>query len=147
MKKEKTKSPSKAVQREDDCWINVHSDNEMMKYGVYRAGEYLGRDESVWKRTPHERRILKNITKPRKIYPFNTKPHKIIPVRGKLIIMLNKNKKFSKPTYSIECWQHEIPDLLMKYYRTDKNKKVISLVNKYSFLGRTYSPNELPFWN
>ena len=135
------KKANKTIQKEEDRFINIHSDFECAKYGVYRAGAYTGRDESVWKRTKNERRILRNIKKVKHLSHFPFVAIQRIPVRGKLIIYLNKNKKFPKTTISIECWQHEISEILCKYVHKSE-----SLVMKYSFNNRTYGPNERPFW-
>lgn len=136
------KTIKKSIKKEEDRWINVHSDNECAKYGVYRAKAYEGRDESVWKRSKNERRILKNLPRIKDTSHFPFVGVKHIPVRGKLIIYLYKNKKFSKTVISIECWQHEISEILCKY--VSKNNQ--NLVMKYSFNGRTYDPKERPSW-
>lgn len=64
----------------------------------------------------------------------HSKPY--IPIYGKLIIYAYK-----EPTKSIYCNQADIPEILIKIKR-DPNRKII----KYSWLGKTYQPNEIPFW-
>lgn len=64
----------------------------------------------------------------------HTKPY--IPVYGKLIIYAYK-----EPTKSIYCNQADIPEVLWRIKKDPKRK-----VMKYSWLGKTYQPNELPFW-
>ena len=69
-----------------------------------------------------------------------------MPVYGKLIVTLLKNNTFPKTTYSIKCWQHQIPEMLAKFWYS-KNGYTASLVAKYSWNGRTYrSTKDLPFW-
>ena len=150
MKKENTKSPKKGNSVEEkDHWINVHDDDVMREMGFFRPFNQAPRDESVWTKTPYERRILKKVhsTKKGKDMHFHTIPKKIIRVRCKLIINLYKNKWFPKTTYSTECWQHEIPEILAKYRVTNsKTGYSTSVVRKYSWNGKTYNPSDLPFW-
>lgn len=149
MKQENTKSPSKAVQRkEEDRWIDVHNDDVMREMGFFRPFNQAPRDKSVWTKTPNERRLLRELRHSvKRDMHIHSIPIKRIPVRAKLIIQLKKNKKFPKTTYSTECWQHEIGDILMQYFwRNNKTGYAENLVLKYSFNGRTYGPNERPFW-
>ncbi len=147
MKKKNNKSPVKAPQSEQDLWVNVHDDVQMINLGIQPP--YLTpRDESVWTKTDHERNLLRTL---RHSYKgdshFHTLPVKPIPVRDKLIIQLKKNKQFSKTTYSMECWQYEIGELLSKYNTINRKTGLEeSLVLKYSFNGKTYSVNERPYW-
>lgn len=147
MKKENIKSPSKAPRSEEDLWVNVRDDELMIALGI-RPPHLIPRDPSVWTKTPREKKLLKSLRKIHKgrIY-FHSIPRKSIPVRAKLIVQLKKNKKFPYTTYSTECWQHEIGDILFRYYQTNKNTGFSeSLVSKYIYNGKTYSPNERPFW-
>lgn len=64
----------------------------------------------------------------------HTKPY--IPVYGNLIIYAYK-----EPTKSVYCNQADIPEVLWRIKKDPKRKVV-----KYSWLGKTYQPNELPFW-
>lgn len=149
MKQENSKSPSKAIQREEeDRWIDVHDDDVMRAMGFFRPFNQAPRDKSVWTKTPYERRLLKELRhSDKRDMRLHSFPGKHIPVRAKLIIQLKKNKKFSKTTYSTECWQHEISSILGKYYwRNSKTGYAESLVAKYVFNGKTYGPNERPFW-
>lgn len=147
MKKENVKSPSKASQGEEDPWVNVHDDALMVKLGL-RSPMLEPRDKSVWSKTPNERRLLKTLRRSSKeIIHFHTIPRKSIPVRARLIIQLKKNNKFSKTTYSTECWQHEIDNILLNYYqRNKKNGMNECLIDHYKYNGKTYDPNERPFW-
>ena len=146
MRKSK-RSPNKATQSEQDLWVNVHNDIEMIDLGIQPP--YLTpRDESVWTKTPNERKLLKSLRHSHKgDSHFHSIPVKPIPVKDKIIIQLKKNKKFPKTTYSRECYQHEIDDILSNYYITNKKTGMDeSIVLKYSFNGKTYSPDERPYW-
>ena len=150
MKKENTRSPkNEAVQKKETIsWTNVHDDNEMREMGFLRPFNQTPRDKGVWTKTPYEKRILKRM---RHSYKggdthFHSVPRKTIRVRCKLIVNLFKNEHFGKTTYSTKCWQHEIPEILARYQVTNnKTKQSASVVRKYSWNGRTYSPSELPF--
>lgn len=133
-------------QKEEDRWIDVHDDAVMNKMGLWRCPNVIPRDKSVWTKTPNERRLLKTFSHLCKgDMHFHSCPVKHIPVRAKLIIKLKKNKEYPKTTYSTECWQHEIPNILSSYRITVKGVDQ-SAVTKYSFNGKTYAPNEVPFW-
>lgn len=147
MKKEVIKSPNKAPQSEEDLWVNVYDDTLMVNLGI-RPPVLTPRDNSVWTKTPNERRLLKTLRRSdnRKIH-FHTVPIKHIPVRAKLIIQLKKNNKFPYTTYSTTCWQHEIGNILLNYYQLNKKTGHNEcLVSKYVYNGKTYKYNERPFW-
>ena len=105
MKKENTKSPkNKAIQQEEDLWIDVHNDNVMREMGFLRPFNQAPRDESVWTKTPNERRLLriaKSACKKEDMH-FYTVPRKFIPLQGKLIIYLRKNKVYPKTAETSE---------------------------------------------
>lgn len=147
MKKENIQSPSKAPQRDEDRWVDVHNDALMVELGI-RPTMLSPRDKTVWTKTPNERRLLKSLRRSGKgRIHFHSVPEKSIPVRTKLIIQLVKNDKFPKTTYSTECWQHEIKNILLQYYKRNKKTGVNEcLVSKYTYNGKTYAPNERPFW-
>lgn len=147
MKKENIQSPSKASQRDEDRWVDVHNDALMVELGI-RPAMLSPRDKTVWTKTPNERRLLKSLRRSGKgRIHFHSVPEKSIPVRTKLIIQLVKNDKFPKTTYSTECWQHEIKNILLQYYKRNKKTGVNEcLVSKYTYNGKTYAPNERPFW-
>lgn len=149
MKKEITKSPkSKAIQKEKDRWINVHDDNVMREMGFMRPFNQAPRDKSVWQKTPNERRLLRNVKhseKNRNMH-FHTVPTKRATVCAKLIIQLKPNKVFPKSTYSQECLNTRIRDVLGRFQITNpKTEYSQSVVAKYSYNGKTYAPNELPY--
>lgn len=148
MKKENSKSPKKGSPvKEEDLWINVHDDDVMREHGLLRSYNQSLRDQSVWVKNSNERRILKKLRHSFKGNShFHTIPRKIIRFRSKLIIYLCKNNRFSKTTYSTECFQHEIPEILAKYKVTNrKTGHTKSVVKKYYWNGKTYEPNDLPF--
>lgn len=147
MKKENIQSPSKAAQREEDRWVDVHNDALMIELGI-RPAMLIPRDKSVWTKTPNERRLLKTLRRGSKgRIHFHSVPEKSIPVRAKLIIYLKKNDRFPKTTYSTECWQHEIRGILLNYYQRNKKTGLNEcLVSRYAYNGKTYGPNEKPFW-
>ncbi len=127
-------------QKREDPWIDVHNDAVMVEIG--RCPKVTPRDPNVWIKTSNERKLLKTY---RHFYKgdmhFHSYPIKRTTVRAKLIIQLKKNKKYPKTTYSIECWQHDIPRILSNYRITAKGISQ-SAVAKYSFNGKTYVPDE-----
>lgn len=147
MKKENIQSPAKAPQREEDRWVDIHDEDIMVELGI-RPKALSERDPSVWTKTPNEKRLLKELKHSVKgRIHFNSTPVKSIPVRSKLIIFLKKNNKYPKSVYSTECWQHEIGDIISRYTCDNKVSKLPeSIVLKYSYNGKTYSPRERPFW-
>ena len=144
---ENVKSPSKAPQRENSSWVDVHDDELMIELGI-RPSHVAPRDKSVWTKTPYEKRVLRlERGKHKERIHFHSVPRKSIPVKAKLIIYLKKNNKFPYTTYSTECMQHEIENILLNYY--SKNRKTgynECLVTKYVYNGKTYAPDERPFW-
>lgn len=148
MKKNKeTKSPkSKAIQKEEDRWIDVHNDDVMREMGLWRPYNQSPRDKSVWTKTPNERRILRTVKYRNRGEDghFHDCPPKRATVRAKLIVQLKKNKQFSKTTYSYECPNTCIRDILSKFI-INENGSSVSVVAKYSYNGKTYAPNQLPY--
>lgn len=122
---------------------NIITDDLMVKLGM-RQPHVVPRDKEVWTKTQREKKMLKRYKSKERIH-FHTIPIKSIPVWSKLIIYLKKNKEYPKTTYSIKCWQHEISNILSNYCQVKKGK-VENLVSKYSYNGKTYAPNERPFW-
>lgn len=147
MKSERIKRPTKATQSDEDLWVDVHDDALMIELGI-RPPALAPKDPSVWTKTPYERRMLRSY---RRIHKgkMHTGVAKIkpIPVRAKLIIQLKSNKKFPYSTYSTVCNMHEIGNILLRYRQWNKRTGFSeSLVLKYSYNGRTYKPEERPFW-
>lgn len=137
------------MRQEEDRWIDVHDDKVIQEMGLMRTNPVVPRDKTVWSKTSAERRNLqkaKDSEKKREMR-FSTFPIKHVPIKDKLIIYLYKNSVYPKTTYSAVCWQHEIPFILSKYVKVNfKLNTATNLVAKYSFNGKTYSRNELPFW-
>ena len=147
MKKENVKSPIKASQDDRDSWVDVHNDALMIELGI-RPRPATPRDPNVWTKSKQEKKILRTLrcTHKGKMH-FGTSPRKAIPVRAKLIVQLKKNKRFPHTTYSTICGMHQIGDVLNFFHQWDRqNKMVVSVVAKYTFNGKTYTPNERPFW-
>ena len=128
-------------------WIDVYDDDLMVKLGM-RQPPVVPKYKNVWTKTTYEQKSLRiERSKNNKKTHFFSSVCKEIPVRDTLIIHLKKNKKFPKTTYSIKCWQNEIGDILLKYYYNNhKTGNTECLVSKYYYNGRTYSPEERPFW-
>lgn len=64
----------------------------------------------------------------------HNKPY--IPVYAKMIIYC-----YQEPTRSVFCNQADIPEVIRRIH-SDPKRRVI----KYSWLGKTYQPDEIPFW-
>lgn len=127
-------------------FVNVYDDELMVKLGI-RPPMVALRDKSVWTKTQFEQKTLKSLRRNRRHIHFHTVPEKSIPVRAKLIIYLKKNDKFPKTTYSTMCWQNEINSILLNYYQRNKKSGFNEcLILKYSYNGKTYSPEQRPYW-
>lgn len=149
MKKETTKSPkNKAIQKEEDRWIDVHDDNVMREMGFNRPFNQTPRDKSVWSKTPNERRLLKIVRHSvKEDMHLHITPLKRSTVCAKLVIQLKPNAEFSKSTYSQECLNTHIGAVLGKFRVTDpKTGYSKSVVAKYSYNGITYAPDEIPYY-
>lgn len=116
--------------KEENRWVDIHDDNVMREMGLLRPFEQSPRDKSVWTKTPYEKRILSTISRKGGGH-FHSVPSKFKRVPGKLVIYLKKNNKFPKTTYSRECWESDIPNILSKYP-----------VAKYSWNNKTYTINK-----
>lgn len=147
MKKENIKSPSKAPQKYIDNWVDVHDNALMIELGI-RPRLATPRDSSVWTKSKQEKKLLKTLRRTHKDkMRLSVIPRKAIPVQDKLIIQLKKNKQFPHTTYSTICSMHQIGDILNFFYQQDRQSKVmVNVVAKYTFNGKTYLPNERPFW-
>lgn len=147
MKEENIKSPIKAAQCDKDRWVDVHDDALMIKLGI-RPRHVILRDLSIWTKSKQEKKILKTLRCAHKgKMHLGVSPRKVIPVRAKLIVQLKKNKRFPHTTYSTICGMHQIGDVLNFFRQQDhQNKMMVSVVAKYTFNGKTYSPDKRPFW-
>lgn len=147
MKTNKSKSPkSKAIQNEEDRWIDVHNDDVMREMGLWRPYNQAPRDPSVWTKTPNERRQLQAIKHRNRNEDghFHDCPPKRTTVCARMIVQLKRNDKFGKTTYSFECLNTHIRDILSNFV-VNENGVAVSVVAKYSYNGRTYAPNQLPY--
>lgn len=139
MKKENS---NKVNQKEESRWIDIHNDKVVNEMGLMRPLSQEPRDNSVWSKTPNERRILKNVKYQgsRSNMHFGTVPTKRSTVVAKLIIYLKPNKTFPKSTYSFSCTDTSVNSILSKFVVTNpKSKQFESVINKYSYNGRIYS--------
>lgn len=134
----------------DERWIDVHDDDVMREHGLWRPYNQSPRDPSVWRKTPNERRIFKQVMYSMgKIEGHCPSSHKKAPlVRAKLIVQLKKNKVFPKTTYSFMCFNTAINDILSRFTTTNpKTGYNETLVAKYSYNGTPYEPHECPWIN
>lgn len=147
MKEENVKSPIKAARNDNNHWVDVHNYALMVELGIHPS-PVTPRDPSVWSKSKQEKKILRTLRCAHKgKMHLGTSPRKVIPVRAKLIVQLKKNKRFPYTTYSTICGMHQIGDVLNFFNQWDrKNRMIVSVVAKYTFNGKTYMPNERPFW-
>lgn len=130
-----------------DNKVDVRNQMLMIELGMHPC--FLApKDPSVWTKSDYEKKMLRSL---RRMYKgemhFHSIPIKSIPVQAKLIVQLKKNKQFPKTTYSFTCWMHQIGNILSSFHQTDKRTgTVTNVVAKYTYNGKTYSPNERPFW-
>ena len=147
MKQEKTKRPTKAPQNDEDFWVDVYDDALMVELGM-RPPVFVPIDQSIFSKTAQELRVLKSLKRVHKSKAhFHSVPIDHIPVKGRVIVQLKRNNKFPNSTYSSECYMHEIGNILSRYYQF--NKKIGStecLIVKYFYDGRSYKPEERPYW-
>lgn len=116
-------------------WVDVHNDDAVRAAGIIRPFDQVPRDKSVWTKTPHERRILRNVKHSYSTdMHFHSIPFKFIRVSGKLIVQLKKNKTFPNTTYSFKCWQSDIPNIISKFI----DNKQRNVVAKYTWNGKTF---------
>ena len=111
---------------------HIHDDAWMVAEGL-RQPKQQPRDPSVWTRTQKEREILRDCPRTR-MSGGSAGSRKHIPVYMNLIVYV---QGAAKTTYSIKCWQTDIRRVISSF-----DAKVI----KYQWNGRTYQPNEVPFW-
>lgn len=119
--------------------INIHNDEEMISNGLLRCRKYVGRISSLWTHTNHEKKVLKDVKHQYKAVEghFNNVPKKRGTLRDTLIVQLKRNKSFPKTTYSYNCLNTEIGDIISKFCDKSNN----TLVSKYYFNGKTYIPS------
>ena len=147
MKEENVKSPIKAARGDADHWVDVYDEALMVELDIH-SRPVTPRDPSVWTKSKQEKKVLRTLrcTYKSKMH-LGASPRKVIPVRAKLIVQLKKNKQFPHTTYSTICGMHQIGDVLNFFHQWDhQNKMMVNVVAKYTFNGKTYTPNERPFW-
>lgn len=127
------------------------NDDTFMVAENLRQPSVQPRDKGVWTKTDKERKLWRKARRfPAPNYNWAS-PMKSINIPGTLIVYVNGNlttgridpkthKPITKTTFSHKCIQSDIAFLLGKY-KTDKSQ-----VLKYSWNGKTYSPDCLPFW-
>ena len=138
MKKETIKeTPEERFKR---LRIKDLTDDAFMVAEHLRQPSVTPRDPSVWSKTPKERKLWKRYRRfPAPSYQWPA-PAKSIPIPGTLVVYVKGGKMNPKNTFSHKCIQSDIPFLLSKY-KTEKSQ-----VTKYSWNGKTYAPDCLPFW-
>lgn len=150
MKKENIKeSPEDRFKR---LRIKNWTDDAFLVAEHLRQPSVQPRDERVWVKTDKERRLWRKHRRfPAPAYNWPA-PAKSIPIPGTLIVYVRGgnfttgklNPKTKKPipktTFSHKCMQSDIAFILGKY-KTDKSQVI-----KYSWNGKTYDPDNLPFW-
>lgn len=135
----------------DERWIDVHDDDVMREHGLWRPYDQSPRDPSVWRKTPNERRLLRQaMASQGKIKGWHCgscgKRNPL--VRAKLIVQLKKNKIFPKTTYSFNCFNTAVNEILSRFtVNNPKTDTAETLVAKYSYNGMPYQANERPWIN
>lgn len=117
---------------------HINDDAWMVAEGL-RPPTRQPRDPSVWSKTPAEReqvRKLKHLEY--RITRGSVGGKRYIPVYLKLVVQV---RGLEKTTFSLKCWQNDIPDVLSRF--RSRGGEII----KYQWNGRTYQPNEVPFWS
>lgn len=138
------------IVQHDERWIDVHDDDVMRAMGFFRPFNQSPRDPSVWRKTPREREALKRVKTSWKHEDghFHTSPRKQGCVRAKLIVQLRKNKEFPNTTYSFVCLNTAIDSILGRFLGINpKTGFPETLVAKYTYNGKTYTPQERPWVN
>lgn len=116
---------------------HINDDAWMVAEGL-RLPTRQPRDPSMWTKTLAEReriRELKHIKY--HIARSCIDGRKYIPIYLKLIVQV---RGLEKTTYSLKCWQADIPSVLSRF--KERGGEII----KYQWNGKTYAPNEVPFW-
>lgn len=125
-------------------FTNVHDDGLMVSLGI-RQPPFI--DVKYGKRSNDVNRQLRKLRcRHKQKMHFSIPKPRNIPVYGNLIVWLKKNTHFKNTTYSKKCYQHEIPQILRFFHFTSKKGNDQNTVLRYYFNGRTYGPDELPFY-
>ena len=116
--------------------VNVHDQQLMIDLGCNPKNRVI----CDFSKTAEEKRELKKLRRREGRGFYNQKwasrEKPVIPVYSKLIVYV-----YGENTKSIQCNQADIPDILLRIKR-DPNRKLL----KYQWNGRTYQPNEIPYW-
>lgn len=116
---------------------HINDDAWMVAEGL-RSPMRQPRDPSVWSKTPTEREQVRKLRHIKyRITRGSVGTRKHIPVYLKLIVQV---RGLEKTTFSLECWQADIPSVLGRF--RERGGEII----KYQWNGKTYAPNEVPFW-
>lgn len=124
--------------------INVYNDNEMRAAGFFRPYDQKVYD---WSKSAKEHKLIKKAKRRHKNenMHFGYIPRGRAYVKAKLIIQLKRNNKFEKTTYSFECWNTAINEILGNFQiYNSKTKSSESIIAKYTYNGKTYNSEERP---
>lgn len=117
---------------------HINDDAWMVAEGL-RPPMVQPRDPSVWTKTAEERELVRKLKHQKyRLTRGGGGGRKYIPVYLKLIVQV---KGWEKTTYSLKCWQNDIPRII-GHFNAGNGQEVI----KYQWNGKTYKPNEVPFW-
>lgn len=138
--KETKKSTKKPIKREENRWIDVHNDAVMREMGFLRPYLQAPRDKSVWTKTKAEKMALAKVKhKCKGDMHFHSIPSQSAKFTARLIVNLRKNKHFPKSTYSFECSNNNVSNILENFIVTDSKGYAKSLIVKYYYNGQTYN--------
>jgi hypothetical protein len=113
--------------------VDIHDEQALKEAGIYRAPSYYGRNRTFWTKSPEEREVLCKVKYKQKDGHFHTVPQRQNSVYAKLIVQLSNNDIFPKSTYSIMCYDGNVPGILNRFVQGNR-----SLVKNYSFNGIRY---------
>lgn len=117
---------------------HITDDDWMVAEGL-RSPNVQPRDLSVWIKTDEEKEQIRKLKRQKyHITRGSAGGRKHIPIYLKLVVQV---RGWEKTTYSLKCWQADIPRIIGNF-NTGDGKEVI----KYQWNGKTYKPNEVPFW-
>lgn len=139
----------KKTEQREITWVDVHDDELMVSLGIHLPN-VTPRDPEVWTKTNKEKNLLRKLrNKFKNVYMSGSiTRQKPIPFHGKLIVRIKPDKRFvsidkngnhnMKTTFSYDnVCQSEIPTILSKFS---------GLIIYYTYFGKEYKYNELPFW-
>lgn len=127
-------------QRAEKPAVDVMNDAMMVAEGV-RLPHLMPRDPSVWTKTKVEKNRLKQLKRRDKTgftTRWSSRSKHSCSLVSKMIFHVIPTAKGEKSTLSISSTLYDIPRILKQY------KDV--MFETYSWNGKTYKRNELPFW-